>query len=243
MTEFGPSALPAEVMSAEVVQLGVRADRGGERRVIAVIDDQILVRQGFAQSLEAAQEDTAVLCFSTIDEWQAAADQHPTVSLVLLCRTGRRMTNAPLDIEHLSKSAGGIPIILISDEEDPQAIQAAFHAGARGVIPASVDLGLALMAMRLVSAGGKYLPECILGSPKPPENDSVPKVRGMFTDRQAAIVELLRQGKPNKIIAHELGMMESTVKVHIRAIMGKLNAKTRTEIAFIVGQQERRQRP
>jgi len=53
MTEL-PSALPAEVMSAEVVQLGVRGDRGGERRVIAVIDDQILVRQGFAQSLEAA---------------------------------------------------------------------------------------------------------------------------------------------------------------------------------------------
>jgi len=201
-----------------------------------------------------------VLCFSTIDEWQAAADQHPTVSLVLLCRTGRRMTNAPLDIEHLSKSAGGIPIILISDEEDPQAIQAAFHAGARGVIPASVDLGLALMAMRLVSAGGKYLPECILGSHAPTENparfspissppranpcdDNVPKVRGMLTDRQAALVELLRQGKPNKIIAYELGLMESTVKVHIRAIMGKLNAKSRTEVAFIVGQQERRQRP
>jgi len=227
-------------VSTEVVQLDAGADRDGERRVkpirIAVIDDQILVRQCFAQSIEAAQEGTVVLCFSTIDEWQAAARQHATVSFILLCRTGRRMIDAPRDIEHLSKSASGIPIILIADEEDPQAIQTAIHAGARGVILASVNLRLALMAMRLVSAGGTYVPECILDSRKlePPENDNKRKIQRMFTDRQAAVVEALCQGKPNKIIAYELSMAESTVKVHVRNIMQKLNAKNRTEVAIIV---------
>jgi DNA-binding NarL/FixJ family response regulator len=227
-------------VSAEVVQLDTGAGGGGERRVkpirIAVIDDQVLVRQCFAQSLEAAQDDTVVLCFSTIDEWQAAADQHATVSFILLCRTGRRAIDAPRDIEHLSKSASGIPIILISDEEDPQAIQTAIHAGARGVIPASVNLGLALIAMRLVSAGGIYVPECILPSPKlePIKDANESKSQRRLTDRQAAIVEELRRGKPNKIIAYELGMTESTVKVHIRNIMQKLNARNRTEVAFIV---------
>jgi DNA-binding NarL/FixJ family response regulator len=55
----------------------------------------------------------------------------------------------------------------------------------------------------------------------------------MFTARQAAVVEALRRGKANKIIAYELKMRESTVKVHVRAIMKKLKARNRTEVAFL----------
>ena len=54
------------------------------------------------------------------------------------------------------------------------------------------------------------------------------------TARQAAVVDALRQGKSNKIIAYELNMRESTVKVHVRNIMKKLNARNRTEVAFRV---------
>jgi len=59
-------------------------------------------------------------------------------------------------------------------------------------------------------------------------------VQNLFTPRQAAVVEALRQGKPNKIIAYELDMRESTVKVHIRHIMKKLNATNRTQVAFML---------
>ena len=52
-------------------------------------------------------------------------------------------------------------------------------------------------------------------------------------ERQEAVVEALRQGKANKIIAYELNMQESTVKVHVRNIMKKLNAKNRTEVAYL----------
>jgi hypothetical protein len=48
------------------------------------------------------------------------------------------------------------------------------------------------------------------------------------------VVESLRQGKPNKIIAYELNLCESTVKVHVRNIMKKLRAKNRTEVAFLM---------
>ena len=56
----------------------------------------------------------------------------------------------------------------------------------------------------------------------------------MFTGRQTAILDILCKGKPNKIIAYELGMCESTVKVHIRNIMKKLKATNRTQIAYLV---------
>ena len=42
----------------------------------------------------------------------------------------------------------------------------------------------------------------------------------------------LQQGRANKIIAHELGMSESTAKVHIRNIMRKMGATNRTQAAF-----------
>ena len=56
----------------------------------------------------------------------------------------------------------------------------------------------------------------------------------MFTARQAAVVEALQRNKANKIIAYELKMRESTVKVHVRNIMKKLHATNRTEVAYKV---------
>jgi DNA-binding NarL/FixJ family response regulator len=54
-----------------------------------------------------------------------------------------------------------------------------------------------------------------------------------FTVRQNAVLQALRQGKANKIIAYELNMRESTVKVHVRNIMRKLKARNRTEVAYL----------
>lgn len=51
-----------------------------------------------------------------------------------------------------------------------------------------------------------------------------------FTEREAAVLERLRRGQPNKIIAHALGVSESTVKVHLRSIMSKLKVTNRTQI-------------
>ena len=55
---------------------------------------------------------------------------------------------------------------------------------------------------------------------------------GIFTTRQTSVAKALRQGKANKIIAYELNMCESTVKVHVRHIMKKLGATNRTEVAY-----------
>lgn len=55
---------------------------------------------------------------------------------------------------------------------------------------------------------------------------------GLLSDRQAAVADAISRGKPNKVIAYELNLCESTVKVHIRSIMKKLQARNRTEVAF-----------
>jgi len=234
------SVAPVE---AELPKLATSIERENGSRSdamsIAIIDDRILLRECFAKSIEAAREQTSVVSFSTVDEWQAAAGHHMAVSLILLCCSGRRLAAGNLGIECLSKSTSGIPVVLVSDEEDAEAIHNAINLGARGFIPASVDLRLAVMAMHLVAAGGIYVPESILRSSQRllresnSDSDGKRRIRGLFTERQAAVVDVLRRGKPNKIIAYELKMQESTVKVHIRNIMRKLKAKNRTEVAFI----------
>ena len=62
------------------------------------------------------------------------------------------------------------------------------------------------------------------------------QLSGIFTARQVAVVTAVCQGKANKIIAYDLKMRESTVKVHFRSIMKKLEATNHTEVAYIANQ-------
>ena len=62
----------------------------------------------------------------------------------------------------------------------------------------------------------------------PPSSD----LNGL-SPRQVLVARALRKGTPNKMIAYDLNMCESTVKVHVRHIMRKLKAKNRTQVAFL----------
>jgi DNA-binding NarL/FixJ family response regulator len=54
-----------------------------------------------------------------------------------------------------------------------------------------------------------------------------------LTPRELSVIDLLREGKPNKLIARQLDMQENTVKVHVRNILRKLNAANRTHAALL----------
>jgi DNA-binding NarL/FixJ family response regulator len=113
---------------------------------------------------------------------------------------------------------------------------AAIGAGAAGYIPKTADAESMLAALRVVLAGGVYLPPSVLerraadrpGSrawSPPPQR---PEDLG-FSPRQADVLRLLIEGQPNKLISRELDMSESTVKTHLAAIFRKLDANSRTQ--------------
>jgi DNA-binding NarL/FixJ family response regulator len=84
-------------------------------------------------------------------------------------------------------------------------------------------------------AGGIFVPATALFAMRhllDSSNSTARPLAGIFTDRQAEVVEALRRGKANKIIAYELNLRESTVKVHVRNIMKKVKATNRTEVVF-----------
>jgi DNA-binding NarL/FixJ family response regulator len=114
--------------------------------------------------------------------------------------------------------------------------------GVRGFITTSMELSEVGAAIRCVAAGGTFVPAGILvrfaqDRQKPSEcgpSENKDELFESLTPRELEVLALLRKGKPNKIIAHELNIRESTVKVFVRQMFGKLRVGNRTELAVLV---------
>ncbi len=128
-----------------------------------------------------------------------------------------------------------IPVALLSGHEDPENIRQAFELGVRGFIPTSLTSMVAAEAVHLVCLGGTFAPAASLLSPgcRPQDSKEEEPLIERFTQRQAQILDCLRRGMANKLIAYELKMCESTVKVHVRNIMKKLKATNRTQVVYL----------
>jgi DNA-binding NarL/FixJ family response regulator len=101
----------------------------------------------------------------------------------------------------------------------------------RGYIPTSLSFNVVVEVVRLVQAGGTYVPVNFALQEKRSGEGS--KANDLLTERQLMVVGALCQGMANKQIAYKLSMSEHTVKVHLRHIMRKLNARNRTEVAIL----------
>jgi DNA-binding NarL/FixJ family response regulator len=129
--------------------------------------------------------------------------------------------------------------VVLSDRDDVDEVNRALTHGVRGYIPTSVEREVAVAALRLIGAGGTFVPAHALRSTgakvdDQPEGGRQRRSDGLgLTPRELSVIDLLREGKPNKLIARQLDMQENTVKVHVRNILRKLNAGNRTHAAFV----------
>jgi DNA-binding NarL/FixJ family response regulator len=122
------------------------------------------------------------------------------------------------------------PVVILSDQELPQEICAAFRQGAVGYMSTNIQPAVAFQALSLIKMGGSFFPSSVLSTYFPQETER-PAHEANFTARQEGVLGLLRQGYSNKVIARQLGMSESTVKVHARKIMRKFGVANRTQLA------------
>jgi DNA-binding NarL/FixJ family response regulator len=212
--------------------------KNSDTGTIVVIEQRVLIRDCLVRCLKAANPNCIVLAFAGVRNWLGVASENPAPAVIVLSVQDRKPVESQIGSE-LSVLAGhgiDVPVIIISDAEDMNHVVAALESGARGYIPTSVTLDVAVEAMRLVEAGGTFAPASTMISWKRTEENGATQnghLKDLFTARQAAVLAVLRQGKANKRIAHELNMREGTVKVHIRNIMKKLKAKNRTEVAIL----------
>jgi DNA-binding NarL/FixJ family response regulator len=202
---------------------------------VAVIERRSLMRECLIRSL-ASITGWNVVAYDSAAAWLDVGDQLPASLVVLCIGHANAATEGDPDIARLAEIAARAPIALMADSESPAHIVAALENNVRGYIPSSLALHVAVEAMRLVRAGGVYVPASSLIALQKSVGEPVedkPKPTSQFTSRQIAVISALRKGKANKIIAFELNMRESTVKVHVRNIMKKLKARNRTEVAYL----------
>lgn len=203
---------------------------------IVIIDRRCLTRECLARAFRTIT-DVQIVSLPTVEAWLEVADK-VSASAILFCMPGKSRDPECLQQLALLENANfRIPLVVSGETEDPEQIIELLDHGARGYIPTSMSLPITLQTIRLVAEGGVFVPASSLMASHRQLVRSNPAGRDehdMFTSRQAAVVEAVCRGKPNKVIAYELNMCESTVKVHVRNIMKKLKAKNRTEVAVIV---------
>ncbi len=201
-----------------------------------VINDNPIVRECLHRALASAGD--KVSSYASVRAWFDATQGTPPPAVVLLYIGSRGMSDGSVaqDIALLAGVPKPSSVVVMGDIDRTDQIVAALDAGAKGYVPTNLPLDVAVEALNLVRAGGVFVPaSCLIpalrlgGDVRRPAKE---KHAGLFTTRQAAVIKALRQGKANKLIAYELNMRESTVKVHVRNVMRKLNARNRTEVAY-----------
>lgn len=208
-----------------------------QERLLVIIDGRALDRQCLAQSIAAQKSDMRVLALGSIEEWMHQRSQRPRLSAILLSIGSRKVAEFAVaeEIRRLSSEFEPAPVIVLADTDELGQIMKALECGAKGYIPSSVNIDVCIEAVYLALAGGIFVPASSVLAMRQLLETSDTAARplaGMFTARQAEVAEALRRGKANKIIAYELNLRESTVKVHIRNIMKKIKATNRTEVAY-----------
>jgi DNA-binding NarL/FixJ family response regulator len=219
-------------------------DAGRDRITIALIDRRVLDRECLARGLQACRSDLDILPFNSVEDWLSADAFHDETSAIILSIGGLRPDEPGVEaaLLTLTREYPTIPAAVLADRDDALNVVLALDRGARGYIPTSVGLHVAVEAINLIRAGGIYIPassllasrdDILAGDAAGPTADPLAE---LLSSRQAAVAEAILRGKANKIIAYELGLRESTIKVHIRCIMQKLGAHNRTEVAYKLNQ-------
>jgi len=196
---------------------------------IVVIGQRALFREALGHYI-GEEFGCPVATYPDIESWQRESPDLCTALIFVDTFANAERQRSLENISQLKNSGSSAPIIVFSDAEGVDQIAESLNCGARGHVPTSTPLNIAMKAIRIVLVGGVYVPaDTLLGERDIREANPVGDAEHLFTNRQKAVLDALRKGMPNKLIAYELNMSESTVKVHIHNIMRKLEAKNRTE--------------
>ena len=215
---------------------------------ILIADDHRLVNEAVKAKLSEIQADIEFVLAMSVDELLAGASDDIDLAMIDLNMPG---AEGQAHIDEIRRRHPAVPVIVLSGYEDPAVMRSALERGVLGFIPKAYSPEVMLSAVRLVLAGGVYVPPMMLSAVPPGVVAGLPPagavgggapvgsaaasaqtlehLRNVLTERQVEVLQLLSQGKPNKLIGRALGISEGTVKIHLAAIFRALNVRNRTE--------------
>ena len=203
---------------------------------IVIADDHPIFRHAMSSCVAINFPSAFLLEVATLDELQVLLNQREDIDLVLLDLNmpGSHGLSALI---HMRATLPGLSVVVISALEDPVTIQRALQLGAAGFIPKSSNLREITKAIWQVLSGSRYIPSSInlsqLPSLNAKERSTAIKI-GLLTPQQFRIASMLTVDMLNKQIGDSLKIAEATVKVHMKAIMEKLEVYNRTQVALVM---------
>lgn len=122
------------------------------------------------------------------------------------------------------------PVAILSGSAPRAIAEAALQGGAAGFLPKTIGAKSLVNAVRFMAAGEKYAPINMIS-----RADPAPEAAMGFrlTSREREVLHGLSKGLSNKEIARELALQEVTVKLHVKTLFRKLDAKNRTQAAML----------
>ena len=129
-------------------------------------------------------------------------------------------------LARVQKQAVKCPVAILSGTASSDIARNAIEAGARGFVPKTIGARSLASAIALIAAGEVFVPYGFLD--KPAEQPV-----GDLTLRETQVLRGLSEGKSNKDIARDLCLHEVTIKLHVKTLCRKLDARNRTQAAMI----------
>jgi len=213
-------------------QIGVNQKQPGH---VVIADRHPICRAGLRTLLAEAWRNCNFHEAETCDELQEVINRSGNLDLILLDPALPGLLGYG-GLSQIRCAAPAARLVVISDSDRRDTVQATFASGAVGFIPKSVSLGVLIGALEVVMADGVYVPESLALQParSKPDPSRAPIPGGdadeppILTPRQREVLRLLVLGLRNKEIARQLGLATGTVKVHVGSVLKTLNARNRT---------------
>ena len=209
---------------------------------VLLVDDQHLVREGFARLLrdvvdievvgEAADGATAV---------QLARETHPDVVLMDVRMPGMDGVEATA---HVVRARPETRVLVLTTFDLDEAVHRALQAGASGFLLKDTPYDQLIHAIRVVSHGDSVLAPSVtrrliesFTAPSAVSEQDAARL-GRLTDREREVLHLIARGMSNAEIGEETFLSEATVKTHVGRVLSKLGCRDRvqaTVFAFRTG--------
>jgi len=203
---------------------------------LLTIDDHALFRQGLKFLLMDLQNDLECIEAESLAGALALNDKQ-SIEFILL-DYHLRDSKGEESLGKISEAFENAVIVVLSGEENPQLIRTIIDRGAAGFIPKSSTQDILIAALKLILAGGVYIPAIAVNtspvSPgaSPVTTELLEEGISSLSKRQLEVLRRAVQGKSNKVIARELFIAEGTVKAHLSAAFRALGVSNRTEAVY-----------
>ena len=210
---------------------------------LMIADDHPLFRGAMREAVTGLPERVDCAEAGSFDDVAALLDKSSEFDLVLLdlSMPGARGFSG---LMYLRAQYPGVPVAVVSANDDPMAIRRCMEFGASGFIPKTLGVEGMRDAISRILGGGVFTPPDIdLTSGSDAEAAELMARMATLTPQQVRVLMMLSEGLLNKQIAYQLGVSEATVKAHVSAILQKLGVESRTQAVIAAAKIEAGQWP